>query len=208
VGRSPPFTLFWLPCGVQRANVADLGGKHRFSVLRQTALSPHSVANYRLCFGPLQDRSLRLAEANLRIFPRSLRSKDDSPRPRSASRPSTLLREPPVAWPFYGRLAPFGLLRVQSANSQPKLVLARFWAPFGSLGDFPPTEVDFSPGVGLLAKSVRRSVIRGRFPVSTVLRPGSRDGVRTQAQQGWCFNGRLRGTRESPVRVSQLRSSV
>lgn len=57
------------------------------------------------------------------------------------------------------------------------------WAPYGTLRSFPPAEVDFSLGVGLLAKSVKRSVIRGRFLSSAcahcwahenyILKPGS-----------------------------------
>jgi hypothetical protein len=38
--------------------------------------------------------------------------------------------------------------------------------------------------------------------LSTVRRPDSRDGVRTQARQGWCFRLRLRGPR--PVRTPRL----
>lgn len=168
MGRSPPFTLFWLPCGVQRANVAGLGGKHRFSVLRQTALSLHSVANYRhLWFFAEPVALIGLSQSRHLSF--TLRFQTDSPRPRSASRPSALLREPPVDWPFDGRLAPFGFLRIRSVDPQPKLILFRLGCLAAPFRKSPPTEVDFSLGVGLLAKSVKRSVIRGRFPFSAWL---------------------------------------
>jgi hypothetical protein len=57
-----------------------------------------------------------------------------------------------------------------------------------------------APGLLSLFQSPRRDQ-----PLSTVRRPASRVGVRTQAQQGWCFIGRLRAYRSSRVSTNGLR---
>lgn len=60
--------------------------------------------------------------------------------------------------------------RAVSVETRPKSNLFRPGLPCGfPVRNFLPTEVDFSLGVGLLAKSVKRSVIRGRLLVSTWL---------------------------------------
>jgi hypothetical protein len=60
-----------------------------------------------------------------------------------------------------------------------------------------------SRGLSQLATSFIASWHQG--PLSTVRRPDSRVGVRTQAQQGWCFIGRLRRYRGTLFTASQLR---
>jgi hypothetical protein len=65
-----------------------------------------------------------------------------------------------------------------------------------TLSEGPRWEVVVSPGVIRVRTRdyTRAERASERRPLSPVPRPASRDGVRTQAQQGWCFSDGSEGT--------------